>query len=293
MKQLVDRVDNLLTNRREFNTFLLSPELIERFLDRLQQFEPVLISTYANAMHLIARAARRRNLRLENLRAIQCTSEPLPPALRQTIAQVFNCQIYDKYGSRETNVVSHESPKHEEMCIQAENVVVEIVRADGSACKPGEVGRVVLTTLNNFSMPLIRYQTSDLACLIPGTCSSGIGLPRMSAVAGRQQDLIVTPKGDSIDSYFFSYLMMRCQEIDWFQVVQHRIDRLTIKVYAPNGLSAEAQLSLIERIKHHCDFDFEIELEMLSKMPSFGTGKYRLCVSEIASERNSLNRLVA
>lgn len=293
MKQIVDKLDNFLTNRREFNTFLLSPQLIDRFVDQLQRFEPVLISTYSNAMHLIARAAQRRNLKLNQLRAIQSTSEPLPPALRQRMSEVMACEIYDKYGSRETNVVAHESPRHQGMCIQSENVVVEIVRADGTHCKPGEIGRVVLTTLNNFSMPLIRYATSDLATLMTGTCISGIGLPRMSAVAGREQDLIVTPRGDSIDSYFFSYLIMQCSQIDWFQVIQTRQDALTIKIYAPNGLSLEMQRSLIERIKHHCDFEFKISLEMLNEIPSFGTGKFRLCVSEVEQPKEPNKRLVA
>src|SRR5580693_561871 len=161
LKRLVDRCENALTNRREFNTFRLSPPLVRRFVDELAAFRPVLISTYTNAMHLIAREAERRRLRLPGLRAVQGTSEPLPPAVRERIAEVFGCEVYDKYGMRETNIVAHETPDHDGMAIQAENVYVEFLASDGRPCQPGETGRVVVTSLNNLAMPLIRYETSD------------------------------------------------------------------------------------------------------------------------------------
>jgi phenylacetate-CoA ligase len=280
-KTIADKIENLLTNRREFNTFCLSPILIKRFLEAIESFRPRLISTYSNAMHLIAIEAEKQCLRLPALRAIQGTSEPMPPVFRERIGRIFNCEVFDKFGSRETNIVCHESPRHEEMCIQAENVFVEFLNDFDQPCRPGEQGRVVLTTLNNLSMPLIRYETSDIAAPVAGTCSSGIGLPRMTAVSGRKQDLILTPNGDHIDAYFFSYLFMRFAEVHWFQVVQFEIDRLHICVYAPAGLTPEIISELTNRIHSHSKFRFGLEFEVVSEMPQSPTGKFRLCVSHL------------
>lgn len=119
---MIDRCENLLTNRRELNTFQLDDAAVNGFLDRLVTFRPVLVSTYSNAMQLIARRAAERGLELPSLRAVQGTSEPLPPALRSMVETTFGCATYDKYGMRETNIVSHESSARDGMLIQSENV---------------------------------------------------------------------------------------------------------------------------------------------------------------------------
>lgn len=281
-KSLSDRIKNLLSNRREFNTFRLSPEMIAAFSKSLAKFNPVLISTYTNAMHLIAREAARTAVRVPALRAIQGTSEPLPPIVRERLHGTFGCKVYDKYGSRETNIVSHESPCNDGMLIQVENVAEEFLRDDGSSCADGETGTIVLTTLNNFSMPLIRYETSDIGGPISGTCRSGLGLPRMSHVAGRQQDLIVTPQGVYVDAYLFSFLIMRFQEIEWFQVIQDHPDHLRIRLMAPKGISSATCAQVVERIHHHTGYKFRIDFDVLDQMPHSATGKFRLCVSEVS-----------
>ncbi|MDO0925009.1 AMP-binding protein [Streptomyces sp. TG1A-8] len=282
-KQLLDRVENLLTNRREFNTFHLSPELITAVLDRLVRFRPVLISTYSNAMHLIAKEAERRSLHIPGLRAVQGTSEPLPPALRETIGRALGCEVYDKYGMRETNIVAHEQPGGGPMLIQSENVFVEFLDDEGRPCRDGETGRVVVTTLNNRSMPLLRYETSDLAAPLPRTAGTRLPYPAMTSVAGRLQDLIVTPTGSHIDAYLFSYLFMRFPEIHWFQVVQREPERLQVKVYTPRGLRTRTTAELVERIHHHTGYPFTVEFETLQRMPESPTGKFRLCVSELGA----------
>jgi phenylacetate-CoA ligase len=288
-KNLIDRVENAISNRREINTFRLSRELIARFVRELAAFRPALVSTYSNAMHLIAREAERQGVKIAGLRAVQGTSEPLPQALRDHVARIFDCEIYDKYGMRETNIVSHESPAHDGMCIQVENVCVEFLR-DGKACAPGEQGRIVVTALNNFAMPLLRYETSDIGGPIAGVSTAGLGLPRMTHVAGREQDLILTPRGDHIDAYFFSYLFMRFAEIHWFQVIQTELERLHIRVYAPDGLSKATTTEIRERLEHHAGSAFAIELDVLAEMPDSATGKFRLCVNELppgVKERSS------
>src|SRR5207248_4060094 len=140
-KQWTDRLENLLTNRREFSTFRLSPALVDSVLTKLARFRPHLVSTYSNAIHLIAREAEQRGIAFPGLRAIQATSEPLPPSLRERVARVFDCEVYDKYGMRETNIVAHEAPGHGPMLIQAENVFVEFLEA-GKPCPPGVTGRL-------------------------------------------------------------------------------------------------------------------------------------------------------
>jgi phenylacetate-coenzyme A ligase PaaK-like adenylate-forming protein len=281
-KQRIERWENRLTNRREFNTFHLDGELIDKVLDEVTAWKPALVSSYANAFHLLTNRARDRGLRIQGLRAVQATSEPLPPELRARIENTFGCEVFDKYGSRETNVVSHESPDHRSMLVQAENVVVEVLDDTDQPLPPGQPGRVVLTPLNSKSMPLLRYETSDIASHEVREPAAAMPFPRMSSVAGRLQDLIVIPGGGHLDSYFFSYLIMQCPDIHWFQVTQSKPESLSIRVYAPAGLSRAVVHDLVEHIRHHSGFKFDVDIDTLTEMPTSSTGKFRLCVSALA-----------
>lgn len=291
-RSLHDKCINFLSNRREFNTFKLSPTLINNFTRALSSFKPTLISSYSNALHLIAIEAEKQQLKIPSLRAIQTTSEPMPPSMRERIQHVFQCSVFDKYGSRETNIVSHESPAHDGMLIQSENVLVEFLNAEEKACQFNETGKIILTTLNNYSMPLIRYETSDLAAPLEGYSKKSYGFSRMTSVSGREQDLIYTPKGDYIDSYFFSYLFMQFNDIHWFQVVQSHYEKLDITILAPSGISIENKNEIINRIQNHTGYPFKIHFYLLTEMPESSTGKFRLCISNI-KESQAVSRALA
>jgi phenylacetate-CoA ligase len=293
LKTATDRIFNLMTNRREFNTFNLSSDLIRTFGKALAEINPVLISSYSNALHLIAREVQDAGHRLPALRAVQATSEPFPSSIRQRVTDAFGCEVYDKYGSRETNIVSHECPMHSGMLMQVENVVVEILRDDNTPCEIGETGRVVLTTLNNWAMPLIRYETSDLASLSAGRAAGPYDFPMMSAVAGRKQDLIVTPDGSYIDAYFFSYLLMRFEQILWFQVVQSVPEKLLLRVVSKPAIDDNLHDEIVNLVHKHTGFPFEIEFEVLDEMPHSPTGKFRLCVSELEQAKCVRNAIQA
>jgi len=253
------------------------------------RFKPKLVSTYSNAMHLIAKEAARRRMVVPGLAAIQGTSEPLPPELRNTITEGLGCEVFDKYGMRETGPIAHESPDHSAMLIQSENVFVEFLDENGDPCPDGKSGRIVVTPLNNFAMPMIRYQTSDLATPL-GPATGDLPFPRMSHVAGRLHDLIVTPNNDHIDAYLFSYLIMRFPEVHWFQVVQREVASLQLRIYAPGGMGPDTEREIVARIQHHTGYPFKIEFENLTDMPESPTGKFRLCVSELGANPEAATR---
>ena len=158
---------------------------------------------------------------------------------------------------------------------------MEFINNSDEACEYGEPGQLLVTTLNNFAMPLIRYETSDIAAPIEGTCSSGVGFPRMTSVAGRTQDLIVTPSGRFIHPQIFSILLRQFESIRWFQVVQDQEDTLLIRVYAPNGVSDDEKKRISHLISINASFKFQIEYEDLPAMPDSNTGKFRLCINNL------------
>jgi phenylacetate-coenzyme A ligase PaaK-like adenylate-forming protein len=290
------RLDNRLSRRVELNAFRLDRRSIDRMLDALARLQPRLISGYTTALHLLAQRAVERGIELTRLAAVQTTAEPLPPPMRSAIAAGFDCEVFDKYGSRETSIVAHEAPAHEGMCIQAEHTYVEFLTAEGTPCRPGQPGRLVLTTLNNFAQPLLRYETADIAAPLEGRCKSGIGLPLMTPVEGRLHDVICAPDGGMVHPQLFSNVMRQVPQVKWFQVVQQRDARLLLRLVTPTGSLSEPTRGLIaELVRRHSGFDYEISFEQLEDMPkaSTTTGKYRVCVSTASAHGSEIERLNA
>src|SRR5690606_42070577 len=101
------------------------------------------------------------------------------------------------YSAEEVGYIAHQSPQDESYLVQAEHVIVEVLDADGAPCLPGEVGQVVVTTLNNFARPLIRYALGDYA-RVGGPAACGRGLPVLQDIRGRQRNMLRLPDGNRI-----------------------------------------------------------------------------------------------
>lgn len=280
-KQLIDNVEHAITNRREFNTFRLTPQMVDRYADHIMRFRPTLISSYPSSLHVIARHLAGRGLKPQPC-VVQATSEVLTPELRAFFAEHLNARVFDKYGSRETNVIAHECPHHEGMHINVENTLVEFLGPDGAPVQPGSRGDVVVTNLNNHAMPLIRFAIGDLGVPLEGTCSCGIRLRRMASLGGRVVDMIRTEDGSVVDAYLFSYLLMKYPCIHTFQVVQDRLSRVVIRIRletpAPEGFEREVR----RRVQEHTGPALDVDIEYVAEIPLAASGKHRTTISLLA-----------
>ena len=274
-------IGNFLTNRHELNCYDLGERNVERMLDQLMKIQPVLISGYSTALYLLAAKAIEKGCQFTRLRAVQPTAEALLPHMRQVIEQGFKAPAFNKYGSRETNMVAHQCPDAEGMYLQAENVFAEILNDDNQPCRPYEEGRLVLTTLNNHTMPLIRYETGDIATPLPPQANSRFGFQRISEVSGRQHDLILSPNQGRIHPQLFSNIFMGVPAVRWFQVIQKQLNQLEISIYAPHGASPDILDGIKAKIAQLAQFPFEIRFHELDQMPHSPTGKFRLCICQL------------
>lgn len=145
-------------------------------------------------------------------------SDRIDPQLRDLIRDVFGARIIDRYSSEEFGYIALQCPVHDHLHICSPSLVVEIVDENGNACEIGVPGRVLVTSLHNFAMPLIRYDIGDIA-EFGEPCDTGLNWPVINQVNGRIRDSITLPDGQFRLVTFFESKMLGMRKLRDFQIV--------------------------------------------------------------------------
>ena len=165
----------------------------------------------------------------------------------------------------------------------SEGYIVEILR-DGRPAAPGETGEVVITDLNNYCMPFIRYRIGDLAEAVDNSqpCSCGRGLPRIGNIDGRVQSIIQGVDGRYLPGTFFAHYL---KEFDFafklYQVVQEEHDAMTFKVVKGSRYSDDVLDEVLATFRHYLGDDMRIDVEFVEDMEMIRTGKRLASVSRL------------
>ena len=162
----------------------------------LLQEEPDYLLSYPSNLEALARHFRREGLQLKKLRGIRALGEALGSDVRTACREAWGVSLVDMFTAQEVGYIALQCPENENIYhVQAENLYVEVVDEEGRPCREGETGRVLVTTLHNFAMPLIRYEIGDYA-EVGGACSCGRTLPVLSQIMGRKRNMLIFPNGE-------------------------------------------------------------------------------------------------
>jgi phenylacetate-CoA ligase len=257
-----------------------------RFWKQLSDFRPRLLIAYAGAIYKWARLLGNDRDPIPGLKAIVVSAETLYDEWRNVIENCFKVPVYNRYGGRDIKFVAQECTSRKGLHINSENVLVEIVR-DGKPVSPGELGEIVVTRLDNFAMPFIRYRSGDLGVMANCSCECARSLPLLQKVEGRIQDAIVTTDGRIVSGPFFAHLMKDCPEVKEFQIHQLAAHRLLILIVL-HGLQAFTSRDRIERVVHqYMGPNMQIEFDVRDAIPLTPSGKRRVSVSHLQSSDQS------
>ena len=278
-----ERADALLANRTFIPILELSDANLSRMVDVLASTQPVLLDGYAEVLDFLARYLKSTGRVDVRPRAIMSSAQTLPPRSRKLIEQAFGCKVFDKYGSREFSGIAYECEAHAGHHVVAEAYIVETLR-DGEPVKPGEVGEIVVTDLNNTCMPFIRYRIGDLAEALDLSvaCACGRGAPRLGAIEGRVQSIIQGTDGRYLPGTFFAHYL---QELDYaikqFQVVQEERDALVFRVVKGGRYSDDILQEVLHTFRAHLGEKMKIDVELVDELALGPTGKRLASVSRL------------
>lgn len=266
------------------SAFDMSGPNLDAYLAHIRRVRPRMLFGYPYSLAYIAQHARQRGQRMDDLgiRVAFVTSELLYPHQRQLISEVFGCPVANGYGGRDAGFIAHECEAGG-MHITAEDIVVELVDADGRPVPAGEPGEVVVTHLATRDFPFIRYRTGDIAVLDDRRCTCGRALPMIREVQGRTNDFLIASNGTPIPCGAFTYLVRELQGVDSFKVVQESIDHTRVSLATGAGFDPAATQALVQGFKRRLGEGVRVEVELVDRIPAEKSGKFRYIVSKVAA----------
>jgi len=252
-------------------------------VDWLQRENPDYLLTHPTNVYRLASYCKKQGIRFGNLRQVQTLSETLRPEVRDACRAAWGVDLADMYTGREVDYLALQCPEHDHYHIQAEGVYVEILNSDGNACRPGEVGNVVVTPLHNFAMPLIRYEIGDYA-EVGEPCPCGRGLPVINRILGREQDMVTLPNGEKRWTLLSSgniEAFLKIAPIRQYQFVQKNLHTIEARLAVGRELNDIEKEKLVEWIVNKLDHPFTVKISFVDEIPRSPSGKYQDFISEI------------
>ncbi|MHC4758709.1 MAG: phenylacetate--CoA ligase family protein [Planctomycetota bacterium] len=288
-EKLSNRIQNWLSKVLVFNSFLMSEEAMAEYVRKWNSFKPKLVLAYTSSIQELARYIQRSVRKVSTPAAVFCAAETLTEDVRRFIEEVVGCPVLNQYGSRESGAIACECLRKEGLHVFELHNKVEILDSQGQQCKSGQIGDVILTTLNNYSMPLIRYNIGDTA--IPASdksCSCGRGWSLIEKVTGRQMEVFRTKQGTSIPGEFFIHaigVVYNKGYIRKFQVVQDDYDHITVRVVVEDEAAFNnCKGPLVDSVKKVMGTECRVEFELVDDIKPTASGKFQYTISRVASQ---------
>ncbi len=226
-------------------------------LDWLIRERPAYLQTRPSNLRALAQLGRESGRVPPGIRAVTTQSEMLPEGLRNFVADTWRAKIVDTYSCGEFGTLALQCPEHEHYHVQSESAILEILHEDDTPCGPGDTGRVVVTSLHNFALPLIRYELGDYA-RVGGACACGRGLPVLERIAGRVRNLAQDPSGRRFWPSFFAPLWLEVAPFRQIQLVQHTPARIEVRYVLDRDLSPREQAAMRERLHGSLAYPYDI-----------------------------------
>ncbi len=231
-------------------------DMIRHFCKRIQKHKPEAIYSYPSALIALATFIRKWGITDINIKTIISSGETLTPKIRILIKETLNGEVFNLYGTTEFPTIAEECKEHNGLHIFADSYIVEFVNN----------GEIVITDLDNYTMPFIRFQTGDLGFPKNSQCKCGRNFPHMEITRGRISDLIITPDGKFLRRIFFESLFKKNQEIKNFEITQNEHERIMISLMVDKPFPESRQEFLIRRCRDYAGNSIDIEIKTSHKL---------------------------
>ncbi len=253
---------------------------VDEQLQWLLEFKPSCLLTLPGNLKALLQLSRKTNQFVPDLLEVRSYGETVSDELRESVKDIWNVPLVDMYSTTEAGYFAIQCPGKDHYHIVSDTTYVEILDENAVPCRPGEIGRVVVTPLHNFAFPLIRYEIEDYA-EVGQPCGCGCLYPVIKKVVGRTRNMLHTPDGKTWWPSFPSEDWHHIAPIKQLQIVQDRLDHLNVNLVLEQPLSSIQEAQFREVLLKCLNYPFEIDFIYMEEIVRNKNGKFEEFVSEI------------
>lgn len=267
------------TNCLHLSSFNFKKEHMPEYVRRLNSFRPSLVKGYPSALYLFCRWLSELGVQYRP-RAVLTCAESLLDHQRELFREVLGCPVYDFYNQNERGALIS-TCELGTYHIHEEYALTELVPLPGTSQRS-----IVATNFHNFVMPLIRYQTDDLADL-PGAappgdpaCACGRSYRTVNRIIGRIEDVVVTPDGRHVGRLDAAFKYS--PGIRMSQVVQDRTEEIRVRLVRASSFATSDVEILEHELRARLGPSIGISYEYVDEILPGKNGKVKFMVSNLA-----------
>ncbi len=262
------------------DAFKIDKEIIRKTLNPFRNKKDIFFIGYPSSIYNYAKFAEELGINDVSFKAVISLGDKMFPHYRSLIENKFSTEVFDTYGAAEGLMIAGECTEHK-YHILTPHVHIEILDENGETVPDGTLGHVVVTSLDNYLMPLIRYKIGDLAIKSSkmNICKCGRNLPIISKIIGRDTDVLYTPKHKILVVHFFTGIFEHFPEIKQFQVKQLKKGG-EIQIRYLKGISFSKNILEIikNKIYERAEEDFPVHFSNVEEIKPSPSGKPQIIV---------------
>ena len=267
------KVQLMMENSIMMDSSSLSDESISRMLDIIKNQKVKCLIGYSSALGEISEYIRRSGTAMIgfSVHSILPISEAMPDPIRAQLADQFQCPVQAWYSNEENGIMGIQSARSTAYYINSESYHYEILKMDSNEpAEDGELGRIVITDLNNYAFPILRYDNGDTAIARRKVKGDRYKL-YLTELYGRRSDMLYDTSGNAVTPYVITNNLWDVPGVKQYQFVQYSAKKYELRL---NGDPEKMDLDdIIGRIKPAFGEDAEIKIKYVDEIPVLASGK--------------------
>lgn len=271
------------------DAYTLNDEKLHGFVQQYNKWSPTLIVGYAMALRELADFLLAEGIRLDPPpKAVISSAELLARDSARVISDAIGCPVMDRYGCREVSLIAGQCPASHDYHVNINRIFLEILSDDDDQAEPadGQPGRVIVTDLEGYGMPLIRYELGDRASRSESSaCNCGWKADRIAAIEGRTADFLLTADNKKVHGLYFNILVWDVPEIERYCLVQESYELITLSYIEKTPVPTDKLDGLRLAIQKAIDPDVRVELSRVDTLPKTRSGKHKYIESRIVDKQ--------
>lgn len=282
-KTLKERLRSFLLERMIYlDTMNLNPDSMGSFVNKWRQFKPEMIFGHSHSIYIFACYVLEQKITDLRPKGIVATSMMLLDHERQIIEKAFQCKVSNRYGCEEVGLIGVECEQHKGMHINSAHIILECLDENNQTVPYGTPGKLVITDLNNYAMPLIRYRVEDVGVFSEHLCACGRKTPILDRLEGRVADFLKKTDGGQVAGVsLVERTLTKIPGIEQMQLVQEKLDEIIINRVKGYDYNKDTDPALLQEFREVFGPSTQLIINDVDKIPQEKSGKYRFSICKI------------